>query len=175
MVLKQDGSVWATGWNEFGQLGYGSNVDQMNYVQVVSSGVKALDAGSRHSMVLKDDGSVWTAGYNVYGQLGDGWTTNSYVFAQVVPSGAVAVAAGGVHSMLVKKDGSIWAAGSNKFGQLGDGLRTPGKAFYKLATFDDGKGQKMIIYAQIRLHDPTIAGGCNTCHMFHKPLVLLIT
>ena len=35
MVLKTDGTVWATGWNEIGQLGDNSNVDKNKFVQVV--------------------------------------------------------------------------------------------------------------------------------------------
>ena len=46
MVLKEDGSVWATGWNRFGQLGDGGTTDGTNYVQVVSGDPKAVAAGS---------------------------------------------------------------------------------------------------------------------------------
>ena len=35
MALKEDGSVWGTGWNEFGQLGDGTTTDRSHYVQVV--------------------------------------------------------------------------------------------------------------------------------------------
>ena len=112
MVLKEDGSVWATGWNEYGQLGDGTTIDRASYVQVVSSGVKAIAAGRRHSMVLKEDGSVWVTGCNEFGQLGDGSTTNSEEFV-IVLSGGVIVAAGAFRSMVVMEDGSFWAAGSN--------------------------------------------------------------
>lgn len=42
------------------------------YPLVVHAGVKAIAAGSFHSMVIKTDGSVWAAGNNEKGQLGDG-------------------------------------------------------------------------------------------------------
>ena len=38
MVLKQDGSVWATGSNEYGQLGDGTTTIRLTFVKVVSSG-----------------------------------------------------------------------------------------------------------------------------------------
>ena len=38
MVLKQDGSVWATGCNGAGQLGYGDLIHQESLVEVVASG-----------------------------------------------------------------------------------------------------------------------------------------
>ena len=36
MVLKADGTVWATGWNHFGQLGDGTRSDKSNFVKVLS-------------------------------------------------------------------------------------------------------------------------------------------
>ena len=36
MVLQKDGTVWATGWNEYGQLGDGTTTDKLSFVQVFS-------------------------------------------------------------------------------------------------------------------------------------------
>ena len=85
MVLKQDGSVWATGSNDKGQLGDGSATSSHIFVKVIAGGAKAVAAGDGHqSMVLKNDGSVWAAGENHDGRLGDGSTTNRDSFVQVV-------------------------------------------------------------------------------------------
>ena len=46
--------------------------------------VKAIAAGSEHSLVLKKDGTVWATGYNEYGQLGDDSNINKNTFVQVV-------------------------------------------------------------------------------------------
>ena len=36
MVLKTDGTVWATGWNEYGQLGDRTKVEKETFVKVSS-------------------------------------------------------------------------------------------------------------------------------------------
>ena len=66
MVIKNDGSVWATG-----EPIYEYNVYN-TWGKVVSGDVKAVAAGSSFSMVLKQDGSVWAKGANRNGQFGDG-------------------------------------------------------------------------------------------------------
>ena len=38
MVLKYDGTVWATGDNKYGELGDGTTTNRRAFVQVVSSG-----------------------------------------------------------------------------------------------------------------------------------------
>ena len=76
IILKQDGSVWSTGFNEDGQLGDGSIIDKVKFTHVFSGDAKAVAAGNDHSLVLKRDGSVWTTGQNVHGQLGDGSKEN---------------------------------------------------------------------------------------------------
>ena len=120
IMVRDDGSVWSTGMNIYGQLGDGSNTDRDRFVQVIASYVRSVTAGAEHSLVLKRDWSVWATGFNMYGQLGDGSTIDSNEFVPVFNS-AEAVAAGGHHSMVLKQDGSVWATGDNEYGQLGDG------------------------------------------------------
>ena len=150
MILKQDGNVWATGWNRYGQLGAGSPSGRRivtAYVQVVSivKGAKAVAAGSRHSMVLKQDGSVWATGLNYHGQLGDGTKVEKCNFAQVFVSGAKAIAAGGHHSMVLTQDGVVWVTGSNKRGQLGISSTSSEKGLLRFVQISNGAVHNQIV------------------------------
>ena len=87
IVLKKDGSVWATGYNKYGQLGDGSETNRQVFVQVISGGVQVVAAGSFHSMILKEDNSIWATGSNVYGQFGDSSTTSQSTFVRLLPFG----------------------------------------------------------------------------------------
>jgi alpha-tubulin suppressor-like RCC1 family protein len=128
LVLKWDGSVWATGNNKYGQLGDGTNDNQYKWIPVMVSGVTQVAAGSDHSLILKSDGSLWATGYNLYGQLGNSKSTyNTSSWNSVIPSGVTQVAAGPLHSLALKSDGSVWATGHNYYGQsdqLEDGATT---------------------------------------------------
>ncbi len=126
LFLKNDGTVWATGYNGRGQLGDGSTAQKLIPVQVSGlSGITEMAGGENHSLFLKNDGTVWAAGYNGFGQLGDGGTTDRTTPVQVSGlSGITAVAAGYNHSLFLKNDGTVWATGKNERGQLGDGTIT---------------------------------------------------
>jgi alpha-tubulin suppressor-like RCC1 family protein len=125
LFLKSDGSLWAMGNTQYGQLGdstyYQTNLPE----QIVASNVTAIAAGTYHSLFLKSDGSLWAMGDNYYGQLGDGTTDGDYYETnlpeQIVTSNVTAIAAGYGHSLFLKSDGSLWAMGLNWDGQLGDG------------------------------------------------------
>jgi alpha-tubulin suppressor-like RCC1 family protein len=119
LALKSDGSVWATGMNECGELGDGT-VEQSNIWKcVMTSGASQIAAGTHYSLALKLDGSVWATGYNKEGQLGDGSTTNRATWDCVMPAGSnvVYLAAGGLHSLALKADGSVLSTG---FGSSND-------------------------------------------------------
>jgi alpha-tubulin suppressor-like RCC1 family protein len=128
LFLKSDGSLWAMGYNYFGQLGDGTTGLDPYYFsgtnvpeQIVASNVIAIAAGISHSLFLKSDGSLWVMGENEVGELGDGTFVNAYSPEQIVASNVTAIAAGGSDSLFLKSDGSLWVMGWNSYGQLGDG------------------------------------------------------
>jgi hypothetical protein len=115
LALRSDGTVWASGSNECGQLGsicvgggwINTPTEVTGLVDVVS-----IAAGDGHSLALTDDGLVWAWGCNERGQLGTGNTTGS-LLAVRVPSLAnvISVAAGGNHSLALRSDGTVWKWG----------------------------------------------------------------
>jgi alpha-tubulin suppressor-like RCC1 family protein len=119
VALKSDATVWAWGWNYYGQLGDGTTTDRYTPVQVSDlSGVTAIASGWYHTAALKSDGTVWAWGNNGFGQLGDGTTTNRYIPVQMSSlSGIAAIAVGGgeygYHTVALKSDGTVWTWGSN--------------------------------------------------------------
>ncbi|WP_242592715.1 RCC1 domain-containing protein [Corallococcus exiguus] len=126
LAAKQDGTVWAWGYNFSGQLGDGTSTRRLTPVRVQGlTGVTALAAGYQHSLALNPDGTAWAWGYNASGQLGDGTHTDRSTPVQVqgLP-GVAALAAGDSHTLALKQDGTVWAWGYNAFGQLGDGTVT---------------------------------------------------
>jgi alpha-tubulin suppressor-like RCC1 family protein len=122
LFLKSDGSLWAMGYNNFGQLGDGTYNKTNLPEQIVASNVTAIAAAQNHSLFLKSDGSLWAMGYNAYGQLGDGTTINkTNLPEQIVSNNVTAITGGEFHSLFLKSDGSLWAMGYNLDGELGDG------------------------------------------------------
>ncbi len=133
-ALRKDGTVWAWGHNNKGQLGDDSDDDRKTPVQVKGpngkgnlEGIVSIAAGALHTIAVKNDGSVWGWGYNGDWQLGDGTSKKRFTPVQVKGPGGqgflegmVAAAAGSAHTLALKKDGTVWAWGSNDKGQLGD-------------------------------------------------------
>jgi alpha-tubulin suppressor-like RCC1 family protein len=105
LALKQDGTVWAWGDNEYSQLGnetYPYTYSNVPVKVLNLSGITAVTGGWGHSLALKQDRTVWAWGCNYYGQLGNGTTTNSYGPVQVLNLSAVtAIAGGGLHSLAI--------------------------------------------------------------------------
>jgi alpha-tubulin suppressor-like RCC1 family protein len=123
LFLKSDGTLWAVGLNQGGQLGDGTTTTRAR-PECVASNVVTMAAGYGHSLFLKSDSTLWGMGGNYFGELGDGTTTGPQTLPESVASNVVAVAAGACHSVFSRNDGSVWATGSNNFGQLGDGTTT---------------------------------------------------
>lgn len=60
LAITSDGSVWAWGTNDFGELGDGSTTDAWVPIQAGTTGnAVAVAAGGFHSVALMDDSTVW--------------------------------------------------------------------------------------------------------------------
>ncbi|MGC5326282.1 Ig-like domain-containing protein [Brevibacillus sp. SYSU BS000544] len=130
LALKDDGTVWAWGKNNFGQLGNDSITN--SNVPVKVSGLDTvidISAGGENSYALKADGTVWSWGNNGVGELGNGNIGSFHMKpVQVVGPGGVGVlqeitsiAGGYKFALALKNDGTVWAWGNNGNGTLGNG------------------------------------------------------
>ena len=124
-ALLQNGDVKCWGSNVYGQLGVGTQVQQLAPGSAVNLGQKAtrLAAGRGYTCALLDDGSVKCWGLNTYGQLGIGNTTQQLAPGSAVNFGqkATEIAASAFHTCAVLDDGTVRCWGYNAYGQLGIG------------------------------------------------------
>ncbi|MDG4762800.1 cell wall anchor protein [Solwaraspora sp. WMMD406] len=102
LALRTDGTVYAWGFNEMGQLGNGESGTHTPTPMLVCAvgetapctrfltGVIAVAAGYYHSLAVLSDRTVVAWGFNFHGQLGDGTTTNRLTPVRVCAVGQVA-------------------------------------------------------------------------------------
>src|SRR5262252_8374468 len=62
VFLKSDGSLWAMGNNDWGQLGDGTVPFVRRPEQILSNAVTGVAARVSHTLLLKSDGSLWATG-----------------------------------------------------------------------------------------------------------------
>jgi alpha-tubulin suppressor-like RCC1 family protein len=155
LLLKNDGTLWAWGYNGSGQLGNGwisdaplgggTPPDRTSPIQIMTN-VKAIAAGSNHSLILKTDGTLLACGS---GNLGNGTFTQTQTSPIQIMTNVKAIAAGQNHSLILKTDGTLWACGSNEYGQLGDGntdnRTTPTQIMANVEAIAAGCGYSLIL------------------------------
>lgn len=119
--IKTDGTLWAWGRNNFGQLGNGNNTDQLTPIQIGNeNNWNIISAGSYHVLAIKNDGTLWAWGQNIYGQLGNNSTLNSNIPIQIgTDNNWFQISSGGGHTLALKNNGTLWSWGLNSDGQLG--------------------------------------------------------
>lgn len=145
MAVKEDGSLWAWGYNNYGQLGQGDTINRSSPVMI---------PGAWENFIVKDDtvlcfaqGSdkIWGWGRNDTYQLGP-QVGNSRVSRPVEIDGEYDRRYGiwfnGQTAMAVKKSytedfGGIWGWGRNDYGQLSMNNRTTIPAPQRLSFYPE--------------------------------------
>ncbi|XP_043808553.1 ultraviolet-B receptor UVR8 isoform X2 [Manihot esculenta] len=132
LFLTETGRVYATGLNDFGQLGISGNYAYtMEPIEV--SGIKKevvqISAGYHHSCAITVDGELYMWGRNSNGQLGLGKKRQSVVLLPTKVewlSGLAIkkVALASEHSIAVTDGGEALSWGGGGSGQLGHGNRS---------------------------------------------------
>ncbi len=131
LALAADGTVYAWGRNQYGQLGNSFTSDYLSSAYPVYDAnfnpinAVAVAAGGYHSLAVLANGTVLAWGYNSNGQLGNGTEGANTGSATPKPvsglTNAVAVAAGQYHSLALLSNGRVSAWGYDLDGELGDG------------------------------------------------------
>jgi alpha-tubulin suppressor-like RCC1 family protein len=116
LALKEDGTVWGFGPENFDALGPATGNGAARQVPGLS-GIRQIAAGEQHSMALRDDGTVYTWGRNSQGQLGINTGGASRTAPQTVAlTNVVAIAAISFRSYALRSDGTVWEWGGSPAG-----------------------------------------------------------
>eukprot|EP01062_Namystynia_karyoxenos_P062105 TRINITY_DN55031_c0_g1_i1.p1 TRINITY_DN55031_c0_g1~~TRINITY_DN55031_c0_g1_i1.p1 ORF type:complete len:1228 (+),score=311.62 TRINITY_DN55031_c0_g1_i1:274-3957(+) len=84
IALTNEGKLWATGRNKYGNLGLRHKRSVKLFCEVpFGRRVVQVSAGYHHTLALVDDGSLWATGRNANGELGLGHKNDRMQFSRV--------------------------------------------------------------------------------------------
>jgi len=186
LAIREDGSLWAWGWNAFGQVGNGqindaNNSCQSTPVQIFESGVKCVSAGYHHSLAIMEDGALWGWGSNAGQSLLESGeeisaappasAASMIIKPQKLMDGVKMVVAGVKRTFVIKEDGSLWGWGDNAFQALNFNYRNdyvsavPHKIMDDVVDVNSGDMHTMAVK-----EDGTLWGwGNNSCSQLAQP------
>jgi hypothetical protein len=131
-ALKSDGTVWAWGQNNTGQLGNGGTTLSTVPVHVGSTGnMRSIAAGPTNAYAVGDNGAVWGWGDNGSGQIGNPAVLGVLVLTPINIPGVVQPLAievtANATTLAVIPDGRVMAWGRNNYNCFG--AATPGISY----------------------------------------------
>jgi alpha-tubulin suppressor-like RCC1 family protein len=145
-ALKDDGSLWVWGTNEWGQHGLGDTTRRNVPTQMgADKDWKFVAAGWNYTMAIKNDGSLWGWGMWSGGKIGVPWSGSQInpVPARIGDDNDWAFVSGGYnHSVGIRTDGSLWTWGDNAWAQLGRSI--PGQYTHEVGQVGTAKDWKSV-------------------------------
>jgi alpha-tubulin suppressor-like RCC1 family protein len=176
-ILRNDGTVWTFGSNDYGQLGRTTTAlfDAVPAAVPGLTNITSISTLGRHVVALRADGTVWTFGANRFGELGRPNSPIPPSFSDEAPhptaeqvpgiSNAVAVAAGADHTVVLIANGTILTFGYNGSGQLGRPAPV-GNPFVAFPTPLPVPGLSNIISVAAGFDDTVVLSGDGTIWTF---------
>ncbi len=139
LALGVDGSLWAWGNNNIGQLGDGSFQNIYTPIQIGNSNDwELIEASLDVSFAIKKDGSLWAWGDNRNGKLGLGNVQVASTPTKVGTSKWISISGGLNYTFAVKSDNSLWRWGN------GDGLDNDNTNIFTPKKFGNDSNWKFV-------------------------------
>lgn len=127
ILVLDDGTVYSSGDNSYGQLGLGNTTNTYYTFTLIPtlSNVKEVFCGAYHTVFILNDNTAYVCGRNDYGQLGTGDTTNVSTPTLVsFSSNIITAGCGTYHTIFVTGDKVAYGCGNSTTGELGLGDTT---------------------------------------------------
>ena len=169
------GTVYACGYNGYGQLGLGNTTSVSTPTALAKTdfaSIKAVGAQFGCSFGIDNAGNLWAWGDGSSGKLGLGSTSNQTTPQQVTLPATVlqvssqddryaAVATFEGHTLVLLTDGRVYAAGDNSYGALGLGNTTNYTSFQHVSALGTDNAEVIAAggfygYSVVRKTDGTI-------------------
>jgi len=121
--IKTDGTLWAWGINDQGQLGQNDKTQRSSPVQIPGTTWSKVRTNIHSAYAIKTDGTLWAWGNNYQGILGQNQNNVRYSSPVQIPGTTWNNVDGcGYVTMATKTDGTLWSWGYNDKGQLGQNI-----------------------------------------------------
>jgi alpha-tubulin suppressor-like RCC1 family protein len=124
-AVKRDGTVWAWGQNQVGQVGNGtSSATPVSTPAPLAAltDIVHVQGGNGHSLALRSDGTILAWGNNGSGEIGNGTSDRVPVPVPVFNlTDVTALGTSWFHTLALRGDGTVYAWGENSKGALGNG------------------------------------------------------
>jgi len=119
-ATKTDGTLWAWGYQGYGELGQNNTTVYSSPVQIPGTTWDKIGSSLYASSATKTDGTLWTWGHNDHGVLGQNSTVQYSSPVQIPGTTWSNVQFNDVRCGFgIKTDGTLWSWGRNQYGQLG--------------------------------------------------------
>jgi alpha-tubulin suppressor-like RCC1 family protein len=126
IAIATNGTLWAWGQNNYGQLGDGTLINKSIPTQIGTDNTwTKIATGSTHALAIKNNGTLWGWGAGNYGQQGDNIDSehNIIIPTQIgTDTNWKEISAGDATTFAIKTNGTLWVCGFGNEGQLGIGI-----------------------------------------------------
>nr|WP_199162681.1 fimbrillin family protein [Elizabethkingia sp. ASV34] len=124
-IVTESGDLYATGRNDYGQLGLGDTKKRnvFTYVPFGGGSIKKFYVGVVHNFFLTHSGELYGFGANDSGQLGLGDRKNRHIPTKIPffnDKPIKKIVSGERHSLVLTESGEVYTAGHNDYGQMGN-------------------------------------------------------